>query len=98
MSDARTLKWIAHVVPLSSFSQLTLLPSYRQAVPGKVITGDLNGQLCVWSTAGLHDDTVFGNTMDEEEEQSDDDCEKVRHAAQVLDRYLRNERGQLLIY
>ena len=53
------------------------------------MTTCLGGKLCVLSTAGVTDDTVFGKKATEVDEESDDDCEKVQHAIKMLDKYVR---------
>jgi WD40 repeat protein len=68
-----------HDMPISSLMM----------APGKVFTSCLEGNLCVWSSVGFTDETVFGNKPVEDEEESDEDCEKVKDAVKMLDNYIR---------
>lgn len=60
-----------------------------QNVPGRVFTASLDGMLNVWDTEGFREETVFGKKAEEEDDESDEDCEKVQHAIKVLSTYIR---------
>lgn len=46
-----------------------------------------NGKLCVWDVGGIQDDTIFNRAAAEEDDE-EDDCEAVKRAIQVVDKYL----------
>ncbi|XP_053208113.1 WD repeat-containing protein 86-like [Panonychus citri] len=60
-----------------------------QVAANRIFTCDLLGKLCVWDISDIKEETVFGKRI-EEDENSDDDCEAVRRAIDVVDKYVRN--------
>ena len=50
----------------------------------------MDGKVCVWDSSGVKDDTIFGKRREEDTEVSDDDCEAVKDAIKIIDRYIRH--------
>lgn len=55
----------------------------------RIFTCDLLGKLCVWDISDIKEETIFGERI-EEDENSDDDCEAVQRAIQVVNKYVRH--------
>ncbi|XP_054162840.1 WD repeat-containing protein 86-like [Oppia nitens] len=63
--------------------------------PGKMFTGSYDGKVCVWDCTGIVADTVFGNNVANDDDNSDqtyEDSANVQNAVKALDCYIRSFR------
>ncbi|KAH8018797.1 hypothetical protein HPB51_012187 [Rhipicephalus microplus] len=61
-----------------------------QVVKGKLFTGSYDGSLFVWDTTGVVDETVFGDEVLPEEDESElpDDSDEVKRAVSFLEPFI----------
>ncbi|XP_015788393.1 WD repeat-containing protein 86-like [Tetranychus urticae] len=86
---------VANIFDSKSGSLKKSFHGHQEAITGlqvaanRIFTCDLLGKLCVWDISDIKEETIFGERI-EEDENSDDDCEAVQRAIQVVNKYVRH--------